>query len=81
MQDVNPKIFAMGYDENFLINAAPLILLNVLAWILSSIFGCLKEKWTSEWGAFTIKIFHYNLLIIVFFMTANDITMLSFYHL
>ena len=70
----------MGYDENFLINAAMLILLNLLAWILNFIFAVLKERLTHEWGKFIVNIFHYNFVIVVFFATASEMTMLSFYH-
>lgn len=78
--NVNPKIYALGYDENFLVNAAMLILLNLVAWILNFIFGALKDRLQHPWAKFIVKIFHYNFVIVVFFSTAQEMTMLSFFH-
>lgn len=70
----------MGYDEHYLINAAILILLNLLAWLLNFAFSAFRNKLESPWSKTIANLFNYNLVIIIFFATASEMTMLSFFH-
>jgi hypothetical protein len=74
---MNPKIFKKGYTPYFFVNAYILIIYNVVAWILSFIFKILKPLLEGfKVGAFIVKVFHHNLVILVFFLTAQEMTMM-----
>jgi hypothetical protein len=74
---MNPKIYKKGYTPYFFVNAYILILYNVIAWILSFVFRALRDVLnTFKFGSFVVKIFHHNLVILVFFLTAQEMTMM-----
>jgi hypothetical protein len=76
---VNPKIYMKGYGNYFLINAFMLIVMNVLAWILALCFRIASNYWTSKYGQYVCYFFCDNLAVVVFFLTASEMTLLSFF--
>lgn len=70
-----------GYTPHFFINAFVLICQNVGAWLLSGIFKIvlMYVKKPSIWYKIS-HIFYHNLVIVVFFLTASEMTLMAFFH-
>ena len=78
LPSINPKIYKNGYTPYFFVNAFVLILYNVIAWLLSFVFRQLRGVLTTRLGRFLVKIFHHNLVVVVFFLTASEMTLMAF---
>jgi hypothetical protein len=67
---INPKLLSAGYSGYFIVDAWYKILLNLLSWILSFVFGQLSSILQDKWlGRIFVKIFHNNFVVVVFFLT------------
>jgi len=77
--NVNPKIYMLGYGRYFIVNAFIILLIHTIAWSLSLIFSIVKKYTENRVLKIVANFFNYNFVIIVFFMGANELTMLAFY--
>lgn len=69
-----------GYTGYFLVNAFTLILQNIVVWILAYCVHKLKFFLLEfKIGRLIHKFFYYNLVVVVFFLTASEMTLMSFY--
>ncbi len=79
-KNLNPKLMMKGYTGYFMVNAFTLILQNLVVWILAYCVHKLKFFLQSfKIGRFIHKIFYYNAVIVVFFLTASEMTLMAFY--
>ena len=79
-ENSNPKLAMKGYTRYFIVNAFTLIVLNLVAWALSLVFRQLRALiWEYRLGRTLHKIFHHNFVVVVFFLTASEMTLMAHY--